>query len=814
MMKTKISVQDNDLLLIEQVKELYRNLPTVVLAGLVIGLFQVFVLWSITADIFLGIWYGYHLLVSLIRIYYALQYKRDPDTHSIRFWLGLYMYGVLASGLGWGATIIFLVPIESTFYVISSVFLLCGLVTGAAASFSSLKYAFSVFSIPALLPTMIYLAVKDQSYSLLISTCIFVFFIFITSIALRIHKTILYSIKKQIENARILVEVEREKDLLEEKCLHLEKELELSNEQLKELKENLKGEIYSHISTLDIQENRLKDNKFSLLLERFNGGVWDWNIRTGTVEFSDSWIKMLGYNENDIGRNFGYWESLLHPDERLEVINKLHLYTDGKNSSYSSAHRLRSKSGDWVWVISRGVIVAWGTYGEALEMIGIEINIADCNEELAHMLYMSNVDANRWISNVNDFKDRLDRILQTCRDNNFKHMFCYLIIDKSSLPKKRNEFHEQQLVSQISRVVLDECRQRDTLVNFENYSLGLLLENCSLETGWKKAKKIRNLLAEYQFSYEDNYYNIDISIGITPVAGSSGNVDQVINDAKIACDIARDTPPDYVYMFQNEDKELASRFIEEQTLAHINEALTKKRFQITKVSLKAISSFFDKPIEDIFLLKLRLIDERGHYLPREHVNSIAIKNNITTNIDQFFIEMFAVWARKQSKKYIDSQNVYFLNLFYASLANRHLIGIIKKVFEENNSLVGHVCFIIHDENAISNIENIEEYIREIKSFGCKFAMKNINVNSLSMEYIKKLSIDYVIIDNKLINTLETDAVSISTVKYINEISHLMNIKTIVENNNDEHKLEILKDIGVDYVRGKNIEQLKTAMLIN
>ena len=53
------------------------------------------------------------------------------------------------------------------------------------------------------------------------------------------------------------------------------------------------------------------------------------------------------------------WASWLHLEEREKI---LHLFEDcvtGKRRDYRAEFRLRTRSGDWIWVLSVGKIVQW-----------------------------------------------------------------------------------------------------------------------------------------------------------------------------------------------------------------------------------------------------------------------------------------------------------------------------------------------------------------------------------------------------------------------------------------------------------------------
>lgn len=105
-----------------------------------------------------------------------------------------------------------------------------------------------------------------------------------------------------------------------------------------------------------------------------NDGVWDWNLETNQVFFSDSWKSMLGFLEHEFPNNFDEWKKSLHPDDCERVLATLQAHFDGINSYYESEHRLRHKDGSYRWVISRGSLFR--------DALGKPYRIAGLNTEI------------------------------------------------------------------------------------------------------------------------------------------------------------------------------------------------------------------------------------------------------------------------------------------------------------------------------------------------------------------------------------------------------------------------------------------------
>jgi len=126
-------------------------------------------------------------------------------------------------------------------------------------------------------------------------------------------------------------------------------------------------------------EDRLRksEERLQSALDALDGGIWDWNVATGEVYFSARWAEMLGYEPDDIKPHLSTWEDALHPDDKPEVFRSLNDHFERRRPNYRSEHRMRTKSGAWIWVLDRGKVVRWGEDGRPLRMTGTEVDITE-----------------------------------------------------------------------------------------------------------------------------------------------------------------------------------------------------------------------------------------------------------------------------------------------------------------------------------------------------------------------------------------------------------------------------------------------------
>lgn len=135
------------------------------------------------------------------------------------------------------------------------------------------------------------------------------------------------------------------------------------------------GYIYD-ITERKLQQLALEDTKLrlELAMEASDTGMWRWDLRSDKVEWSARAFRQLGYPPDAFTLDIAVFTEQLHPEDRARVLDEA---TDSiaRDNAFSTAFRLRSAHGEWVWVESRGRVVEWDEDGRPAVMLGTHTNI-------------------------------------------------------------------------------------------------------------------------------------------------------------------------------------------------------------------------------------------------------------------------------------------------------------------------------------------------------------------------------------------------------------------------------------------------------
>lgn len=113
---------------------------------------------------------------------------------------------------------------------------------------------------------------------------------------------------------------------------------------------------------------------YALTLQAVNDGIWDWNLRTNDIIFSDSWFAMLGYSPDELSSSMETLIGLLldQSDQQIIIDAGKRLAT---GEPIELELRMKHKSGEIYWMMIRGKGIEITQDGNSNRAIGTQTDI-------------------------------------------------------------------------------------------------------------------------------------------------------------------------------------------------------------------------------------------------------------------------------------------------------------------------------------------------------------------------------------------------------------------------------------------------------
>lgn len=151
---------------------------------------------------------------------------------------------------------------------------------------------------------------------------------------------------------------------------------------------------------------RSSEERLRLALDAGRMGVWDWNIPTGDLKWSDSLEPLHGLAPGTFGGTMEHFQQLIHPDDREMANDAIRQALDSCGEFYVE-FRNRRPNGGVHWIAGSGRVFP-GDDGQPLRMVGIGLDVTQRKraEQTARFL----ADASAALAMMVDFNSTLQKI--------------------------------------------------------------------------------------------------------------------------------------------------------------------------------------------------------------------------------------------------------------------------------------------------------------------------------------------------------------------------------------------------------------------
>ncbi len=148
------------------------------------------------------------------------------------------------------------------------------------------------------------------------------------------------------------------------------------------------------------------EERLRLALDAGHMGVWDWNVRTGGLKWSDSLEPLHGIVPGTFRGTFDHFQELIHPEDRVAVNAAIRHALDAAGEFYVEFRNVW-RNGDVHWIAGSGKVFP-GDDGQPIRMIGIGLDVTRRKraEQTARFL----ADASAALAELVDFDSTLQKL--------------------------------------------------------------------------------------------------------------------------------------------------------------------------------------------------------------------------------------------------------------------------------------------------------------------------------------------------------------------------------------------------------------------
>ena len=582
----------------------------------------------------------------------------------------------------------------------------------------------------------------------------------------------------------------------DERTLTRAKEAEPFGYILKPFKER---ELYTTIdvalykSAVDrrIQE---QESLFSAILNSASDGIIacdaDWNV----IFLNPIAEDLCGVNEDDV-KALPLSSIFELVDRTTELAVQLPGNQDEKSSSgplYFENTALKNQKGALIRV--QGAV---STITESDEIQGRVIVFRDVTR-IAKMsdtiTYQARHDALTGLLNRKEFSDELQRAAREASRGETVHSFLYVDLDQFKIVNDLcGHPAGDELLRQIARSLRELTSETDVLARLGGDEFGVLLRETPLGGAHEKAREFVRVLNR-TFIYQQNSFNISVSVGIVPVTGEEESDASIMAAADDACYLAKEAGGNGLRVYETTDYSFLKRRGEMEWVSRLTHALDNENFVLYAQDIVGVH---DGELSRMEVL-IRLQENDVIISPMEFIPA-AERYNLMPSIDRLVLRRSIEFLKEH-----DEIPALSVNLSAGSVVDPSMLAYVLEHLEDARIDPTRLCLEITETAAIENLSRALGFMNRLRKIGVEFALDDFGSGFSSFGYLKSLPVDYIKIDGAFVKDMNRDELSMAVVESVNKLGHVMGIKTIAEYVTNESVLTSLKSLDVDYAQGYEV----------
>jgi diguanylate cyclase (GGDEF)-like protein/PAS domain S-box-containing protein len=558
---------------------------------------------------------------------------------------------------------------------------------------------------------------------------------------------------------------------------------------------------------------QLIEEKSSITLQAISDGIISIDAN-GYIDFINASAELMtGIDASDaLDKKLDEVLELVDARTGFQVLPLLSNFKNHDDSSATVPHLLLTHRGSGfqaaVDIIHSPIV---DKNNNSLGTVLVIRDISDLKHMSEQIIFQACHDSLTGLINRGEFERRLKKILLDTADTQQQHIMCYIDLDEFKIVNDTcGHLAGDELLRQISAHIKSHTKNRDLVARLGGDEFGLVLMDCDIEHARVVTERIRQSVHAHRFNWNNRVFHVGASIGVMMIDQHAGTLDDVLSTVDTACYQAKKSGRNQINFVNENDDTLALRKSEARCLELIRDALQHDNFQLYSQPIISLDGVADHSNHQELLLRM-LTSEHEVLEPCKFLNTAA-RYHLLPEIDRWVIR-HALARLSDSEDPLNDSNVQMtsINISAASVSDAQFVTDVIQYFKKSLVAPDKICFEIAESAVVNNIAQTTEFMLALSALGVHFAIDNFCNNLSSFSFIKKLPVDFLKIDGRLMQHLIEDEVDTALISAIRDISNILGIRTIAECVEDQYTFNALKTLGIDYAQGFHIAQPRSLL---
>lgn len=594
---------------------------------------------------------------------------------------------------------------------------------------------------------------------------------------------------------------------------------------------------------ITFQTLRRNEARYTLMMQGFNGGVWDWDLKTNRFYFSPRWKQMAGYGKTDFSNRPQEWFDRVHPLDRSALESTISDYLQGITTLFESEYRLRHEDGTYRWMQSRGTAVYSAT-GKAERLVGSQIEITaqkQAEEDLWRSTFFDRLtDLPSWAG----FTHHLQQLIsQAQHDPHVKFAILWLDLDQFKLINHSlgSSMGDRLLVA-IAERLTSFLSSDQVVARLGEDEFAILLKQISdSDDAVRMAEHIQQRLA-CPFHLDDQEVFVTASIGIALSAPHYHNPEYLLRDAGTAMYRAKAMGRASYLVFDKSmrtgmlvklrlESDLRRAIAEgEQHQAPVLKQPVLKQPALTQPALNAIVKtaliasapdpivtaerypqleLYYQPIVRLATDQVAGFEalvrwqhaEQGLLFPSRFI-SMAEETGLIIPLSWWILRTACRQMSHWQALFPDHRALTMsVNLSSKQFSMAGLAEQIQQILSESALEPTHLKLELTESMVMENMASIVDVLYQLRSLGIRLAIDDFGTGYSSLSYLPRFPITTLKIDRSFVDRISDCNDNLEIVRTILSLAHNLRMDVVAEGIETEAQAIRLRDMGCEYGQG-------------
>jgi diguanylate cyclase (GGDEF)-like protein/PAS domain S-box-containing protein len=542
-------------------------------------------------------------------------------------------------------------------------------------------------------------------------------------------------------------------------------------------------------------ELRRSEERYAVAARATNDGIWDWDLRAGTVHFSERWKALVGCEELVSDRPDA-WLERVHRDDLARLRRDIDDHLAGASSHFESEHRFRCADGQWRWMLTRGLATR-DAGGAPIRLTGSLSDVTERRQAQERLIHDAQHDALTGLPNRTLLMDRVAECLSQLElGSRNACAVLHIDVDRFKLVNESLSHADgDRLLVVLARRVEDAVRPGDTLARVGGDEFIVLVRRAgSDEEVLEIAGRVGHAIAG-PVSFGGQTLSVSASIGIAHTLDGIVDPEELVRNADIAMHDAKARGGGSHEVF---DPSMHRRVIERLSLeSELREAIERRRLRT-----------FLQPIVDLETGALCGLEALARWpaggrniAPAEFI-PVAEDCGLIGALGALVLrDSCQTLSRWRQRAVVAREVTVSVNVSIRQLTHLGFVEQVRAALSDADLPAENLVLEITESTLMKNPELVSAVLRELIDLGVTVELDDFGTGYSSLTVLRDFPGDTLKIDRGFVDNMTEQPEADTIVRSIVGLAHNLGLRVIAEGIENHGQLAALLALGCEFGQG-------------